>query len=1554
MIRDDTVRSFSLGKKGEEYWRQLWATYRLARKSGEIILVASDSRDVRAEVRRRLSSIAPRVEVVEPGEGVTLAVHACAKASGPNEKIPAVWIEAPVGAPEPHEDMQWIEALVLLNQTRDALQMHGPCHVVLAGPRALHPVVVRRAPDLSSFMRLVLLFGDTLDELRDAPESLTWMHLSDLHVGGEDWQRDQVLDALVRDLPGLLERGSLRPELLFVTGDVANRGRRVEYDGAFVFLEKVTDVLGLERTEHVFLVPGNHDVDRSKIGRMVQRDHASLVGLSADQLREDVGELLANGEEFIHYGKRLTQWCEFTERFSGRARSVGPDRPWRSDVVIVKGLEIGVLSLCTAWASGHGDAKGQLILGERQLHELLAEVRDGGARLTIALMHHPLHWLHDGEYSAIRGRLEREVDLVLHGHVHDAHSEVRSAAGSSHAVLGAGAAYAGLGQERYHGFSVGKLDFGAERLEVHHFTWSTRSGRWHIDTGAPGADESGRVALSLSPAGLGAAQPRDGGHEVLATRLRRAAERVYSTFDFAGLGAGGPRKHVTLDQIFVPLQLAERGAEGQVVSSMADRVHPSEGRHTDDEFDAAERPRYVELDGLEARLSSASGGHVVVLGDPGSGKSTLTRYLACTIARREGGVVPLLLTVREWVAGGKHEGLLEMAARQATGVLQVRTNAGALAQLCQHGRVLLLIDGIDEVADTASRRDLRDRVHAFVANYPGVPVLATSRIAGYYEAPLDHGFDELSLEPFDDEAVEGFVHRWYDMFEDNPSERLRRRVSLLHALEVEPRVKAMARNPLLATLIAMVHFSRAQLPGERAKLYGVIIELLLITWPAQRGRAFPELHGSVQQAMLEKLALRLQERRAGSGARAQEAGLLVGRQELQEMLAELLHDRLPDRDGPERTHLARTWCDWLIEDSGLLQEEQPDRLGFLHLSLLEYMAGRSLVTRHLKDGYRAVAEMVAERHDDAVWQETLLLMLGSESKNRELGQAVVERLLATEGEAAPRWSACLFGLAMLRDEIDVGDQRFELLESVCRAALTVDRTTDWYKVSSRVGAIVRYSQVYGQYIRDWIQNEIEEVEAGQLPGRLAVAVGAIPWGDVEARLKKRADQAEVILALLPLGFEHDAGCWAREHAGSDIWVEWIRSTPMIGIMVRSLELLDPKRVQVIDPVGHWIRALLFRAGLLAEVVFALGRMSSSSDGKDSHVRLPLDTYWSAGEDSVFRCKSAPALAGVRGGVQLAGCRSLVFARAYEEAVAFTSAVMSVPDPGGGPLEQMAEYGGRKDTSLLILVQLFSLSFTRHHGSWWGHLVDDSHAGEGMLARALGQLISKPVLIIFRDVLKMGSFEMGSFEVDSSERSRESSLSCLESPVKAWRRLLDMKEVDDEFVQGVKNMLAVMTGEVYAGLALAGSGGDVEVVSNAGALATVRLQNRWLNIFFTPLVEYSTKSRPLCDYPDLHALLLTYGLAQYQTTWEWPDCPHWHSWFSGDPPGHWLPAHVWHLVRSIQEPEEPGHRERAMECLDRSDRPELAQELRDNTVAPVSPEFLALFDHGDPPAEQSSD
>ena len=1332
------------------------------------------------------------------------------------------------------------------------------------------------------------------------------MHLSDLHVGAGDWQQDHVLAALLRDLPGLLETWSLQPQLLFVTGDVARHGQKEEYDGAFHVLDRITRSLKLDPGQHVFLVPGNHDVDWRKIGRVAQRDHASLLELDVDKLRNAVGELFDDTDEFRIYGKRLTEWCCFTERFLGDVRSVRRDRPWRSDVVEIDGLKIGVLSLCTVWASGDKDAKGRLLLGERQLHDLLTEARDDESRLTIALMHHPPHWLHDGEHSSIRARLEREVDLVLHGHVHDAHSAVSVAAGTTYAVLGAGAAYAGLGKDRYHGFSVGRMDLEARQLKVHHFTWSTSSNKWHADAGAPGADYTGRVVLSLSPSSLAMEEPREPEQEKLTTSLRQAVAGVYETFVFAGLDADGRQKHATFDQIFVPLQLTP---SGYPIDLQNERAESKSRRLSIDKWDWLER----------------AGQRLVVLGDPGSGKSTLTRYLAYALAAgREHGLVPVLLTVREWIA--RREGLLEMAARQATEVLLVRTDAAALARLCEQGQVVLIIDGIDEAADPTVRHDLRDRVHAFSDRFTSASVLVTSRTAGYNDAPLNSEFTELTIEPFDDDAIVDFVHRWYKLAKGDSSEQKRRMADdLLQALEIEPQAKALARSPLLATLIATVYVSHKRLPGERAKLFEMVIDLLLIKWPAQRGRKF-ELSGTVQQPMLERLALRLQKMRAVQRTVAE---VLVDTRELDELFAEQLVEMFPDVGVHKHRSLAPKWRKWLLDDCGLLQEQQSGRVGFLHLSLMEYMAGRALLGQHLGRGYAAIAELVAKQHDTAIWRETLLLMLGSENKKRELGQAVVERLLTIGGKEAARfWPACVFGIAMLREGVNMeAEQREQLLAAALKAA--PERTpSDWEGAFKTLAEVIRYSQLHGEATRAWLHREIDEAKDKELFAALTIADHALPWGEVAEKLKEHKGQQNTALTLLDFGPRHKIGQWARAHAEDKTWESWARQTPLIGILWRSLESIQSGK-----NAGAWIPAYFARTQWIATAI------KSSAEELEEHPRcdqrrgMPSSISWSIGD--LNEGESAQVMK-----VWLKP--SMLLSRQRDR----------IPSPEFN--QYCLEYFS------LDAAREFSVDFPRYFRRFFSDYLELnlSELLQPDYMRDFSQKFSRNFLLdAFRYFLK---------QLSQEELSRQKSLlqkSPLQSLREKWQRILrtlafhdpsqstsqtvivhyeQLHRIDtvDEFLQVLVRMFAFVLVEAHAGLVAAPG---LDQPQDATSLSLLRMQNRWVYLQFTSLIESANKSRPLHEQPHLHALLLTYGLTQFQTTWEWPEGPCWRAWFDGDPPKHWLPAHVWHLVRSIQEPGETIHRRRADACLDDNDWPKLAEDLRRHTVVPTPSEVLALFD-----------
>lgn len=122
------------------------------------------------------------------------------------------------------------------------------------------------------------------------------------------------------------------------------------------------------------------------------------------------------------------------------------------------------------------------------------------------------------------------------------------------------------------------------------------------------------------------------------------------------------------------------------------------------------------------------------------------------------------------------------------------------------------------------------------------------------------------------------------------------------------------------------------------------------------------------------------------------------------------------------------------------------------------------------------------------------------------------------------------------------------------------------------------------------------------------------------------------------------------------------------------------------------------------------------------------------------------------------------------------------------------------------------------------------------------------------------------------------------------------------------------------------------------LPPLRAQNRFLHrISGDYLLRQETRS------PAHQALALTLGLAQYQSTWVWPWGDDWAAMLSGDPPGHWLPAYVWHLCWAAGEPGEAHHLERAEEALDRDDSAVLVEALRRWMLVPTSEADLQDLD-----------
>ena len=95
-------------------------------------------------------------------------------------------------------------------------------------------------------------------------DAIRWLHLSDFHVGMDDYAQRKLFAEITSELKRRIDGGE-GPDFVFITGDIENTGIKDQYNDFFEsFIIDLIDALEENSEAKIFMVPGNHDVDRTK------------------------------------------------------------------------------------------------------------------------------------------------------------------------------------------------------------------------------------------------------------------------------------------------------------------------------------------------------------------------------------------------------------------------------------------------------------------------------------------------------------------------------------------------------------------------------------------------------------------------------------------------------------------------------------------------------------------------------------------------------------------------------------------------------------------------------------------------------------------------------------------------------------------------------------------------------------------------------------------------------------------------------------------------------------------------------------------------------------------------------------------------------------------------------------------------------------------------------------------------------------------------------------------------------------------------------------------
>lgn len=317
---------------------------------------------------------------------------------------------------------------------------------------------------------------------------LTWLHLSDLHLrAGDQYEQAVVLSSLLKDVANVVESKELHVDMAFVTGDLAFTGRRQEYVVVREFLHELS-VAASVPLEHIFCVPGNHDVDRSRITPFIANVAGSLAS------RDLVSQVIGTPKEISLFTDRHLPYYEFLKSTFPWAGALQHSDLSYTENLEINGTMVAVIGLNSAWVAGADSDKGSILLGERQVREALAKVN--APDLVIALMHHPFSYLADFDARDVQGLLNARCDFLLHGHLH-ALGVVNVASPDSEVFhLAAGASY--QGRSELLNYNILQADLSVGRFQVFIRRYADQGGGfWAADTTMYRAAPEGVIDVKL-------------------------------------------------------------------------------------------------------------------------------------------------------------------------------------------------------------------------------------------------------------------------------------------------------------------------------------------------------------------------------------------------------------------------------------------------------------------------------------------------------------------------------------------------------------------------------------------------------------------------------------------------------------------------------------------------------------------------------------------------------------------------------------------------------------------------------------------------------------------------------------------------------------------------------------------------------------------------------------------------------------------------------------------------------------------------------------------------
>ncbi|HYX13583.1 MAG TPA: NACHT domain-containing NTPase [Nostoc sp.] len=331
---------------------------------------------------------------------------------------------------------------------------------------------------------------------------------------------------------------------------------------------------------------------------------------------------------------------------------------------------------------------------------------------------------------------------------------------------------------------------------------------------------------------------------------------------------------------------------------------------------------------------------LMVLGKPGSGKTTFLKYIAmqCNQGKLLLDRIPIFIRLKSFAENARETESYSLLSYISQELADCGASDIEIQTLLIDGKILFLLDGLDEIPED-DNQTIISKIAIFAEKYYKNKFIITCRI-GYQQYRFEE-FSDIEIADFNSSQIEDFVQNWFINVSNNSLEKGQaltcQFVEKLQLLE-NKQIRELVVTPLLLNLVCCVFQDHSDFPVRKVELYKQGLDILLNRWDKVRNIKRNEIY--LRLSLPQKFGLLSQI----AATTFKQGDYFFTQSNVQQYITDYLCNLPIDQTEPEVLQLNSEVVLKLLETHGLLIEQARGIYSFSHIVFQEYLTAKNIVT----------------------------------------------------------------------------------------------------------------------------------------------------------------------------------------------------------------------------------------------------------------------------------------------------------------------------------------------------------------------------------------------------------------------------------------------------------------------------------------------------------------------------------------------------------------------------------------------------------------------------------